>query len=472
MRVRRLAALVTASALTALVGITLGPTVAQAATSPLGDAAAAWPASFSAYRYASGALVQDANADINPSTSDLTSGPCTGASCTGGLSTSDFTSDGTNVFFRTRVATDIRDASKGGLVGNAFLVDIAVGGVIKAAVGVDGKSASLDYVYATDPTNSAALTYEVYDYPFTTTSAGLRVIPDGSGAYFLDYQIPVKYITMASQGAITASTPVQLFYGSSAAANLAIINKDFFNGTGTTVDFTGLSTVSFGAPAATLASGPATYASGPNPPRSGVSTTYTAVLTARNTAGVDLNGTAVTATLPGNVTLVSPPAGVALTGSTLSWAIGTLYGGATATTSVQLAVVPSQAQVGTTAALLGGQTLSGTDANFGTTVTATAPALSTPVNVLQGNRPPVAVNDAVTTNEDLATSVDVTTNDSDPDGDAMTGGLVVAPTKGTATFTSAGTVAYTPAANRNGTDTFTYRSCDPAGLCSAPATVT
>ncbi|MDQ1679442.1 MAG: large repetitive protein, partial [Frankiaceae bacterium] len=435
------------------------------ATSPLGDTAASWPTTMSSYRYATGAIVQDPTGDIGLTTSDLTSGVCSGSSCTGGLSTSDFVSDGTNVFFRERIATDITDASKGGLGGNFFLVDIAVNGVIKAAVGVNGKSTTTDYVYATDANNTAATTYEVYDFPWTGGAAGARVIPDGSGQYFLDWQIPMKYITLASGGAITATTAVQLYYGSSAAANLAVINKDYFTGTGTTVDFTGLSTVSFGPTSATLTSGtPTTVPSGATLV-SGTATTYDVALTAANPSGNDISGATVTTILPANVTLSSPPAGVTVSGSTVTWTIGSLLGGASASKTLRLTITPTQAQVGSTAKLLNTQAFSGADVAFGGTVTATGAAVNTPTVVAQGNRAPVANADSVTTNEDTAGTVNVLTNDTDADGNTLTATILTQPTHGTASV-SGGVATYTPSANYNGADSFTYKACDPSSACS------
>ena len=62
-------------------------------------------------------------------------------------------------------------------------------------------------------------------------------------------------------------------------------------------------------------------------------------------------------------------------------------------------------------------------------------------------------------------------NDSDPEGQALTTRLVAGPSNGTLTLNADGSFIYTPAANFNGTDSFTYRASD-GSLDSAVATVT
>ena len=79
------------------------------------------------------------------------------------------------------------------------------------------------------------------------------------------------------------------------------------------------------------------------------------------------------------------------------------------------------------------------------------------------NDAPVAVDDAYSTNEDTALSVPAVgllANDSDVDGDPILANLVSGPAHGTLTLFSDGSFVYTPAANFNGTDTFTYRAND------------
>ena len=74
------------------------------------------------------------------------------------------------------------------------------------------------------------------------------------------------------------------------------------------------------------------------------------------------------------------------------------------------------------------------------------------------NAPPVARDDNFSTYEDtpLSPSADALANDSDGDGDALTGSLISGPTHGTNGAT------YTPAADYNGPDSLTYRVYDGA----------
>ncbi len=84
---------------------------------------------------------------------------------------------------------------------------------------------------------------------------------------------------------------------------------------------------------------------------------------------------------------------------------------------------------------------------------------------------PVAVNDSATTAEDGSVAIHVLANDTDADGDSLTAILVSGPTHGTGNLLSNGIFAYTPAANFNGADSFTYQASD-GSLPSNTATVT
>ena len=81
--------------------------------------------------------------------------------------------------------------------------------------------------------------------------------------------------------------------------------------------------------------------------------------------------------------------------------------------------------------------------------------------------PPVAAEDFYTTAEDTAVSGNVGTNDVEPDGSPMTFVLLTPPNNGDVVLNSNGTFTYTPAANFNGTDSFTYSACDPTPICDA-----
>ncbi len=95
-----------------------------------------------------------------------------------------------------------------------------------------------------------------------------------------------------------------------------------------------------------------------------------------------------------------------------------------------------------------------------------------------GNVKPIAVNDAYNTAvEDTTLTIPAATgvvvNDTDADGDAISAILVNDVAHGTLTLNSDGSFVYTPAANYNGTDTFTYKAKDTSNNFSTTnATVT
>ena len=95
------------------------------------------------------------------------------------------------------------------------------------------------------------------------------------------------------------------------------------------------------------------------------------------------------------------------------------------------------------------------------------------INVTDVNEAPTAVADSVTVNEDSGTTeIAVTSNDTDPENDSLTASIVTNPTLGTAALKtgSSTVIEYTPNANANGSDSFTYKVSDGA-LDSAAATV-
>jgi Cys-rich repeat protein len=88
------------------------------------------------------------------------------------------------------------------------------------------------------------------------------------------------------------------------------------------------------------------------------------------------------------------------------------------------------------------------------------------------NGPPDAQDDTATATEDGGgVVIDVTANDSDPDGDAFEVVGTTGPGHGTVVVNEDGTVTYTPETDFNGTDTFQYTVCDASGRCDT-ATVT
>jgi VCBS repeat-containing protein len=96
------------------------------------------------------------------------------------------------------------------------------------------------------------------------------------------------------------------------------------------------------------------------------------------------------------------------------------------------------------------------------------------LNTTTTNQAPVANNDAYSTAEDTPLTVPtpgVLANDTDADNNPLTAAVVTGPAHGTLTLNADGAFAYTPAANYNGPDTFTYRASDGTAQ-SNPATVT
>ncbi len=91
------------------------------------------------------------------------------------------------------------------------------------------------------------------------------------------------------------------------------------------------------------------------------------------------------------------------------------------------------------------------------------PALQAVTFQYSANSPPVASNDAYSTAEDNPLTVaapGVLANDTDPDGNSLTVALVSGPAHGTLTLNATGGFTYTPAANYNGSDSFTYKAND------------
>ncbi|MEA2464731.1 MAG: large repetitive protein, partial [Acidobacteriota bacterium] len=88
------------------------------------------------------------------------------------------------------------------------------------------------------------------------------------------------------------------------------------------------------------------------------------------------------------------------------------------------------------------------------------------VTVTQVNGKPVAVADNAATHINQPVTIDVTANDSDPDGDPVAliaNPIITAPQHGTAIRVSASSIAYSPAAGFSGTDTFEYEIGDGNG---------
>ena len=93
------------------------------------------------------------------------------------------------------------------------------------------------------------------------------------------------------------------------------------------------------------------------------------------------------------------------------------------------------------------------------------------IDVTNVNEAPTASDDSASVNEDASVDVTVLTNDSDIEGNSLTVQSVGDATNGTVT-TNGTTVTYTPAANFNGSDSFTYTITDGALTDTATVSVT
>jgi uncharacterized protein YjiK len=102
----------------------------------------------------------------------------------------------------------------------------------------------------------------------------------------------------------------------------------------------------------------------------------------------------------------------------------------------------------------------------------TTPSGSTPVNDA-----PVANDDSASTTQNTPVTINVVTNDTDPDGNlnGSSAQALTQPSTGSLQNNGNGTFTYTPVTGFTGTDTFTYQVCDSGSpsLCdSATVTVT
>ena len=105
--------------------------------------------------------------------------------------------------------------------------------------------------------------------------------------------------------------------------------------------------------------------------------------------------------------------------------------------------------------------------NDGKADSSVATVTITVVKLPDMNRAPVANGQSVTTNEDTPKTITLT--GTDPDGDALTYTVTAQPAHGTLSGT-APNLTYTPAANYNGSDSFSFKVND-GKADSAPATV-
>ncbi|HEY7160444.1 MAG TPA: Ig-like domain-containing protein, partial [Acidobacteriota bacterium] len=89
------------------------------------------------------------------------------------------------------------------------------------------------------------------------------------------------------------------------------------------------------------------------------------------------------------------------------------------------------------------------------------------------NQPPVANPDSANTSESTPVTIDVLSNDSDPDGDPIHVVNVTNPQNGSAVINPDDTITYTPNSTFTGTDSFDYTIDDGhGGTASASVTIT
>jgi RHS repeat-associated protein/uncharacterized repeat protein (TIGR01451 family) len=105
------------------------------------------------------------------------------------------------------------------------------------------------------------------------------------------------------------------------------------------------------------------------------------------------------------------------------------------------------------------------------TLTSAPATVSLTVNQMNDAPTAVADNYLVAKNSVLTVAAPgVLTNDSDPEGNVLSAEVVTTPTQGTLALAPNGSFTYTPAANYEGPDSFTYRTSDGT-TTSEPATV-
>jgi VCBS repeat-containing protein len=203
------------------------------------DPAVSWSnVSFQPYLNKDGTVIFDpANEPgISPDDVDFSSGYSKGS---GDKPSFYVGSDGANLFFRMRLLGNPYDR-KGGYLSSVWLVDIAENGVHKATVGLNGKSPHEDYIYVSNAKGTVINKINKTDSSGSQVP-GSRIVETENGEYFLDFQVPISRITEVAPD-ITANSAVQFFFGTSKAANLSVINKDYM-GPNTGVSFTNAASV-------------------------------------------------------------------------------------------------------------------------------------------------------------------------------------------------------------------------------------
>ena len=168
---------------------------------------------------------------------------------------------------------------------------------------------------------------------------------------------------------------------------------------------------------------------------------------------------------------------VETTDANLAITVGTVVGGTASLSGTTVHFTPAAGFAGTATVTYTVTDRGDPDNCSGPRVTCDSARLSSSnviTIVVQG--PPHVLGESLTVDEDSAASaganqVDVSANDSDPNGDTLTYSMTTVPQHGTAQCTAAGACSYQPAANYNGTDAYGYSVTDGHGG-SATGTVT
>jgi len=204
----------------------------------------------------------------------------------------------------------------------------------------------------------------------------------------------------------------------------------------------GCATATGGQPVITLTkAGPATT--------SGNQITYT--LTYANTGNGVANNATITDTIPAGSTFVSASNGGTFAGGVVTWNIGNIAIGATASVTLTVGVTVNGVYTN--------------QASIGFKIGITPKTItSNTVSTTRTNDTPVAVNDTATTAEDTAVTIPVLANDTGLN-DGPIAITATDPPHGTVVVTG-GTVVYTPDPDYNGPDTFSYTITDRDGQTS------
>ncbi|WP_349409526.1 Ig-like domain-containing protein [Pseudalkalibacillus sp. SCS-8] len=179
--------------------------------------------SFVPYKKSDGTLLFDpANEPgISPDEVDFVSGYSKGS---GEMPSFYVGSDGSHMFFRMRLLESPYDR-KGGFLSSVWFVQIAENGVHKATVGINGKSPHEDYIYVSNEKGTVVNKVNSTDGSGNNVP-GTRIVEAENGQFFLDFQVPISKVNEVAPS-ITANSNVQFFFGTSKAANLSVINKDY-----------------------------------------------------------------------------------------------------------------------------------------------------------------------------------------------------------------------------------------------------